>query len=187
NSLDNSESIQEMAVIIQDIQEMPKGVTFSPESGLKLYLLICEAKRLNVPSNGDYNKLCRMLHDAANSFILYWVKKIRKIPLKLKKLFCEMQWIGLFSKGSEDNKIRVITYPNSHPVKLPISHDIKKNHDIAGAFEVFLQIENHEVIKDIQEIVDRAEIEEYDLSENKLEYLTKIISESPPSPQKRKL
>ncbi|CAG8784629.1 23949_t:CDS:1, partial [Dentiscutata erythropus] len=63
------------------------AITYSPETGIKLCLLICEAKHLNKPQGGDYNKLCRILNDAANRFILYWAKKCKKVTKKLKKLF----------------------------------------------------------------------------------------------------
>lgn len=127
--LDNDESVQETAIIIQNVHDEPiylpnenqlltdvsenqQGVTlyhifcrkvdvaltYSPETGLKLYLLICEAKHPDVRLKGDYNKLCRMLHDAANSFILYWVKKIRKVPEKLKKLFVKCDGLVCFQK-----------------------------------------------------------------------------------------
>ncbi|CAG8816614.1 20385_t:CDS:1, partial [Dentiscutata erythropus] len=52
-------------------RKVDTAITYSPETSIKLYLLICKAKRLNKHQGGDYNKLCRMLNDAANSFILY--------------------------------------------------------------------------------------------------------------------
>ncbi|CAG8477905.1 9337_t:CDS:2 [Racocetra fulgida] len=78
-------------------RKVDTAVTYSPETDIKLYLLICEAKHPYISQRGDYNKLCRMLNDAANSFILYWVKKCKMVTNELKKLFSEMRWIGLFS------------------------------------------------------------------------------------------
>ncbi|CAG8716466.1 753_t:CDS:1, partial [Racocetra persica] len=72
-------------------RKVDTAITYSPETGIKLYLLICKAKRLNKPQGGDYNKLCRILNDAANSFILYWAKKCKRVTKELKKLFCEMR------------------------------------------------------------------------------------------------
>ncbi|CAG8829879.1 5945_t:CDS:2, partial [Gigaspora margarita] len=72
-------------------RKVDTAITYSPETGIKLYLLICETKHLNKPQGGDYNKLCRMLNDAANSFILYWAKKCKKVTKELKKLFCELR------------------------------------------------------------------------------------------------
>lgn len=110
-----------------------------------------------------------------------------------------MRWIGLFSKDgklllilyqiSENNKIQFITYPNSYQITLPLS---QKNYDIASALEIFLLIEeilqkNFEVIKNIRDIADKSDMEVYDSYENKLDYLTKVISETPLSPQKYKV
>ncbi|CAG8818076.1 21407_t:CDS:2, partial [Gigaspora margarita] len=167
-------------------RKVDTAITYSPETGIKLYLLICEAKRLNKHQGGDYNKLCRMLNDAANSFILYWTKKCKKVTKELKKLFCEFRWIGLFSSDGklnlmiyqicEETKINFITYLNSHPVSIPISN---MNHDMASALEIFLQIEdifqmNLKVIEKIQKIVDQINIEESENFETPLEYLKKL-------------
>ncbi|RIB08073.1 hypothetical protein C2G38_2147255 [Gigaspora rosea] len=177
-------------------RKVDTAITYSPETGIKLYLLICEAKRLNKHQGGDYNKLCRMLNDAANSFILYWAKKCKKVTKELKKLFCEFRWIGLFSSDGkfnlmiyqicEETKIHFITYLNSFPVSIPISN---MNHDMASALEIFLQIEdifqmNLKVIEKIQKIVDQINIEESENFETPLEYLKKVIGETPSTPHK---
>ncbi|CAG8439801.1 12998_t:CDS:2, partial [Dentiscutata heterogama] len=162
-------------------RKVDTAITYSPETGIKLYLLICEAKRLNKHQGSDYNKLCRMLNDAANSFILYWAKKCKKVTKELKKLFCEFRWIGLFSSDRklnlmiyqicEETKIHFITYLNSYPVSIPISNI---NHDMASTLEIFLQIE----------IIDQINVEKSENFETPLEYLKKVIGETPSTPHK---
>ncbi|CAG8815871.1 8518_t:CDS:2, partial [Dentiscutata erythropus] len=137
-----------------------------------------------------------MLNDAANSFILYWAKKCKKITKELKKLFCEFRWIGLFLSDRklnlmiyqicEETKIYFITYLNSYSVSIPISNI---NHDMASTLEIFLQIENIfqmnlKVIEKIQKIVDKINVEESENFETPLKYLKKVIGETPSTPYK---
>ncbi|CAG8851091.1 4531_t:CDS:2, partial [Gigaspora margarita] len=131
-----------------------------------------------------------MLNDAANSFILYWVKKCKMVTNELKKLFFGMRWIGLFSSDGkiyfmiyqicEETKIHFITYQSSYPISIPIKH---ANHDMASALEIFLQVEK--VIEKIHKIADQMNINEAESYKAEAqEYLTKVISETPPTPLK---
>ncbi|RIB15881.1 hypothetical protein C2G38_2191407 [Gigaspora rosea] len=173
-------------------RKVDTAVTYSPETDIKLYILIYEAKRLYISQRGDYNKLCKMLNDAANSFILYLVKKCKMVTNELKKLFSEMQWIGLFSSDGkiyfmiyqicEETKIHFITYQSSYPISIPIKHE---NHDIASALEIFLQVEdifqmNLKVIEKIHKIADQINTNDTDPYKTAAqEYLTRVISETP--------
>ncbi|CAG8716472.1 754_t:CDS:2 [Racocetra persica] len=63
------------------------------------------------------------------------------------------------------------------------------NHDMASALEVFLQIEdifqmNLKVIEKIQKIADQINIKESKNYEIPLEYLKKVIGETPLTPHK---
>ncbi|CAG8839249.1 36709_t:CDS:2, partial [Gigaspora margarita] len=177
-------------------RKVDTAVTYFPETDVKLYLLICEAKRPYISQRGDYNKLCRMLNDAVNSFILYWVKKCKMVTDELKKLFSEMRWIGLFSSDGkiyfiiyqicEETKIHFITYQSSDPISIPITH---ANHDMASALEIFLQDifrMNLKVIEKIHKIADQININEAEPFKAEVqEYLTKVISETPSTPLKK--
>ncbi|CAG8619454.1 5984_t:CDS:2 [Dentiscutata erythropus] len=192
---DANDSVLETVVIIQNDEDEPiyipndKHNLLSPD-------MTNESKRLNKPQGGDYNKLCRMLNDAANSFILYWAKKCKRVTKELKKLFCDIRWIGLFSSDGklcfmiyqicEETKIHFITYLNSYPILIPITN---MNHDMASTLEVFLQIEdifqmNLKVIEKIQKIASQINIKESENYETPLEYLKKVIGKTPSTPHK---
>ena len=75
------------------------AISYIPEekNDLRLYLLVCEAKRPG-EKNSDYEKLLKMMRDCYNSWILYYSKLSANI-LEDIKLFKNIQVYGLHIYG----------------------------------------------------------------------------------------
>jgi len=70
------------------------AITYN-QGDIRLYLLICEAKRPESNDSSDYNKLIRAMHDAYNHMLRYLVSN----GAELKEEFNDLKVLGLYVFG----------------------------------------------------------------------------------------